>query len=239
MAVTLNKKMKFLKQWIQDTANIKINDSVLESFINKAYIKIASVLNFDSVRLEFDPITDQRIYPTTAMGSDNDISENFMQPIRVLYVGSDLKEMDSEELEYKGFLVPDLKSGTPEAFSWYTGDLTIYPAPDVSATENKITLIYANFPGELTSGSSEFSHKFRPQWQEALDWKVLEFYVAALPVDKQKEISFSLNFISAMSHNILEKARLDKYNDPSKTYKFKSRASAKDAKYFTDNLGIN
>ena len=239
MAVTLNDKKKFLKQWIKETANKTLTDPTLVKFINKAYVDIASTLNFDTQRLEFDPIAAQRIYPTTAMGTGNNISANFMQPIRVLYAGEKLTEMDAEELEYNGYLNPDLEGGTPVAFSWYTGDLTFYPAPDAGAVDSKFTLLYARFPGELVNGIDEFSHKFRPQWQDALDWKVLEYYVAALPLDKKAEVAFSLSYITAMSFRILEKARLDKYNDPSKTYKLKSRVAKKDAKYFTDNLGIN
>jgi hypothetical protein len=238
--LSLTEHRTHLRQWIKETSNRDVQDPLLDRWINQVYLEIASRASYHKPRVSFTLTSGQGAYTVdqiATLAGDSALRSKFMRPLRVLYDGEAIESKDFEELEDGGYLDPDATSGTPEVYSFESGDLELFPAPDAAAAAKKVTLLYAAYPGDLTEASPTFNSRFRPQWDEAVDWGVLEKFVSALSTEEQMKLPMSLQFISAKYAAMLESVRLDASYNPTRKYTLKSRGAADDATYFEDELG--
>jgi hypothetical protein len=233
--LSLTDHIAHISQMVKQAHGRDLPTPLIVRLVNQVYMEIADVTSYHRVRLNFSLTAGKGVYTVAEIGTG--IRAAFLRPLRVLYAGKELESADDQVLQDEGLLDPDLAAGTPRYYSWETGDLEFFPAPDAAAAAYQATLVYVAYPGDLTEDAADFHPKFRAQWDEAIDWGVIEKYVAVLPTEELAKVQLSLGFVSQKYAARLDRIRLDAAWNPTKKYEIKIDGGKKLAEQFETNYG--
>jgi hypothetical protein len=233
--LSLTNHIAHISQLVKQAHGRELPGPLIIRLVNQVYLEIADVAAYHRERMHFSLTAGKGTYTVDEIGTG--IRDTFLRPLRVLYAGKKLDPADDQVLQDGGYLDPDLAAGTPRYFSWETGALEFFPAPDDAAATKRATLVYAAYPGDMTEDAPAFHAKFRVQWDEAIDWGVLEKYTAVLPTEELARVQLSLGFVSQKYASRLERIRLDAAWNPTKKYEIKSDGGKSLADQFQNDYG--